>query len=315
MRHRDFIRVEDCYFSVIGYCHDEAVRCLLRYVPSDEGDRVDARGRRYKKLGHEEALKYRRFGRYVERGLFKIPRDIVDEVFKPEERLEEVCERDEYVAIVRDYLRLPKMGVTGSRLIGLSKPDSDVDFVAYGRSFEIGRRRIREGFLSGELRRPRLREVYLKRKVVIPYEVFRIHEGRKFNRARIGDVEFDLLYVRDERKGVAPDVIGRKMGKAVVRGEVVDDRFVFDYPAYYPIDHDEVKAVLCYAHAYTGQVFKGEVLEAFGTLEVIEGELYLIVGSRRESGEYLVSLTLIEEKGMAEEFNKWRKFKGFEPNS
>ena len=93
-----------------------------------------------------------------------------------------------------------------------------------------------------------------------------------------------------------------------VVAEVVDDRFVFDYPACYFVDHEDVDAVLAFTHTYVGQAFKGEILEARGHVEEINGKRYLIVGTKRETDdEYVVSLTFLESIGLMDEFGKWRR--------
>ncbi len=308
IRHRDFIRVGDFYFSAVGYSRGSSVRCLLRYVPSDEGDRLNSEGRRYKKLSHAEALRYPLFEEFKRNGVFFVPMDVVDEIYRPDERLEEVCERDGVVARLADFFRLRRMGVTGSRLIGLSKGDSDVDFVAYGfKNFEKGRLKIKEGFEEGTLDPPDLVKVYERRKVNLPFEVFRVHEERKFNKAKIDGVNFDLLFVRENETPPIPEEMGVKMGTATILAEVTDSRFAFDYPACYFVDHPEIEAVLSYTHTFIGQAFEGEVLEARGVLEEIDGKLYLIVGTLRESeNEYIVSMNLLKSFNLEREFAIWK---------
>ncbi len=307
IRHRDFIRVGDFYFSAVGYSYGDFVRCLLRYVPSDEGDRL-LEGKRYKKLSHAEALRYPLFEEFKMNGVFFVPIDVVDEIYRPDERLEEVCERDGTVSKLADFFGLKRMGVTGSRLIGLSREDSDVDFVAYGlKNFEEGRLKIKEGLEDGSLDPPDLVKVYERRKVNLPFEVFRVHEERKFNKAKIDGVNFDLLFVRESESSPIPEVIGVKIGTATISAEVTDSRFAFDYPACYFVDHPEIEAVLSYTHTFVGQAFEGEVLEARGVLEEIKGKLYLIVGTLRESeGEYIVSMDLLKSFNLEREFAIWK---------
>ncbi len=305
-RLRDFIRVEDCYFSVVGYEHCDGVRCLLRYVPCKYGDRVDLRGKRYRKLSHKEALNY--FKEFQRDGIFIIPHDIIDEIYKPDERLREVCERDEDVRKIAEFFELPKMGVTGSRLIGLKGKDSDVDFVAYGRSsFELGRKKITKGLKSYELEKPNLEHVYRRRRVNLPFEIFKIHEERKFNRAVLDGISFDLLYVRDyDERPPIPEKKGKKIGYATITAEVIDDRFVFDYPACYFVDHPKIEAILSFTHTFVGQAFKGEVVEAYGVVEKIDDKFYLIVGTLRECDEYIVSKTLLNLSNLEYEFERWK---------
>ncbi len=303
IRHRDFIRVKDFYFSVVGYRHDRCVKCILRYVPCSSGSR-SINGRRYRKLRHSEALKY--FREFCKNGLHCIPRDMIDEVYRTDERFLEVCMRDVDVRKVAEFFKLPKMGITGSRLIGLKGEDSDVDLVLYDRYFDVGRKKIEKGLMRGVLEQPDLEFVYRKRCVNIPFEVFRVHEIRKYNRAVLDGICFDILYVRDKILGGEIEEIGRKICKTTLRARVLYERS-FDYPAFYLVDRN-VRAVLSFTHTYSGQVFRGEIMEARGFIEEIDGERYLIVGTRREvEDEYIVSISLLERLKLLEEFLSWKK--------
>ncbi|AKG92550.1 Uncharacterized protein conserved in archaea [Geoglobus ahangari] len=308
IRLRDFIRVGDLFFSVVGYRNDESVKCFLRYAPGKGGRFKD--GREYRKLSHEEAIAVGERYFSPKEGVFRVNHTEIDEVFKPEERLSEAM--DSEVRKVVDFLHeIPReeMGVTGSRLIGLKGQESDVDFVVYGRYWFEARERIKRGIERGELSEPddeTWEFIFRKRKPPLSYEAFLLHERRKYHRAFIGSTYFDLLYVRgyEELNKPIPEEVGTKLGKMRVVARVISDRDVFDYPAYYPVDHPEIRAVLSFTHTYAGQVFEGEVLEAYGQLEEIDGERYLIVGTKRETeDEYIVSRTLLERMGVSEYLN------------
>ncbi len=311
IRLRDFIEVDGLYFSVVGYKNSKKIKCLLRYVPDESGDRVKD-GVRYKKLSHKEAVNYPRTKKYYDNGIFRVPIDEVDRVYKPEERLKDV-KSNEVKKIVEyfDLVPISKMGVTGSRLIGLEGKESDVDFIVYGKWWFAAREKIRKGIEKGTLQEPDEETwdfIYRKRKITMPYNIFLEQERRKYHRAFLGSTYFDLLYVRDygEMNKSIPEDPGKKLGKFTLEAEVLDDSLIFDYPAYYPVKHSEVKAVLCFTHTYVGQAFKGELLRARGDLEEINGEKYLVVGTRREvEDEYIVSLSLIENLGLVEEFKEW----------
>jgi len=308
LRLRDFIKVEDCYFSVIGYEHSDGIRCLLRYVPDPSGDRVDLNGRRYRKLTHSESLSFGRFREFVRDGIFVIPHARVEWIFKPDELLDEICKRDLEVRRIAEFFNMPKMGVTGSRLIGLKGKSSDVDFVVYGkRWFNLGREKIKKGIESKILQECDYEYVYKKRRVTLPFDVFVVHERRKNNRAILDDIMFDLLYVRDyNEKSPIPERKGKKLGIKTIRAKVIDDSLIFDYPACYIVEHSEIKAVLSFTHTFVGQAFKGETIEAKGIVEEIDGERYLIVGTLRETEEeYVVSLTLLESLNLLDEFRSW----------
>ncbi len=301
LRLRDFVRVGDLFFSVVGYRNEESAKCFLRYAPGKGGRFRE--GVEYRKLTHQEAIERGRRYFIPGEGIFRVPYNEIDEVFKPEERLKDVMDA-EVRKVVQFLDRIPdgEMGVTGSRLIGLTSSESDVDFVVYGKHWFVARELIRKGIESGKLSEPdedTWEFIYAKRKPPISYEAFLSHERRKYHRAFIGSTYFDLLYVRgyDELNKQIPETIGRKMGKMRITARLLSDRDVFDYPAYYPVDHPEIEAVLSFTHTYAGQAFEGEVLEAYGQLEEIGGKLYLIVGTKRETeDEYIVSRTLLERE-------------------
>ncbi len=309
LRLRDFIRVGDLFFSVVGYRNYPRIKCFLRYAPGD-GDRFKD-GKKYKKLSHEEAIEigWKHFSE--KEGIFRIDYSLVDEVFKPEERLHEVMD-GEVRKVVEFFGGIPHkdMGVTGSRLIGLKGNESDVDFIIYGKNWFKGREKIRLGIERGKISEPddeTWEFIYRKRKPPLSYEAFLIHERRKFHRAFIGSTYFDLLYVRgyDEIEKEIPEEIGEKKGKIKIKAKLKDDRDIFDYPAFYPVDHRTIHAVVCYTHTYVGQVFKGEVLEACGQVEEIGGKLYLVVGTKRETeDEYIISKTLMEKYSITNYLNQ-----------
>lgn len=286
MRFRDFIEIRDHFFSVLKGC--DPVICILRYAPSNRG---------MKKVQHSHVHTY--FKEYYRDGLHYIPLKYVERHYDAMKMLEEVCERDMSVRNVANFFKLDKMGVTGSRLIGLEREDSDVDFVLYGECFEIGREKVRRGLERGVLDRPDFEKIYEKRKTSIPYSVFKVHEERKYNRAILDGIDFDILYVGEDVKIMK----GEKVGKVIVRGKVIEAR-PFDYPAYYKLPGYDV---LCYTHTFVGQAFEGEVVEVRGNLEIHGGKKFIIVGSRREvEDEYVVSLTLLEKRSIIDEFKMWR---------
>ena len=305
LRLRDFIRVGNLFFSVVGYRNENGIKCFLRYAPG-KGERFRD-GQEYRKLKHDEAVEIG--DKYFKKseGIFRVSKDDVDEVFKPEERLKEVMDR-EVKRVVNFFEGMPRedMGVTGSRLIGLKGDDSDVDFIIYGKNWIRGREKIKTGIERGKISEPddeTWEFIYRKRKPPLSYGAFLAHERRKFHRAFIGSTYFDLLYVRgyDELHKKIPEGVGEKLGKIRIVARLRDDRDVFDYPAFYPVEHSKIDAVLSYTHTYAGQAFRGEIMEALGELEKIDGKLYLIVGTKRETeDEYIVSRTLLEKLGMKE---------------
>lgn len=300
-RIRDFIETEDGWiFSVADYAHTDGFRCLLRYVPDPAGSR-EARGIKYRKLDFEEAFEFlkRKRPEYV-RDLHVVPEEDVVRLYRPNEELPRVAETDSRVKRISTMLTkggLPEecIGITGSMLIGLQSPSSDIDLVAYGDAWwkarEIVARAKAEGHIQ-ELDEAMWRRIYSKRKPEISFEEFVLHEMRKGNRGMIDGTYFDLLFTRDWAQ-IKPALPGEVIGRRKIVAKVLDAEFSFDSPAIFKLDH-EVSEIFCYSHTYAGQALPGETLEAMGVLEETPTGKRLVVGTTREAkGEWIRSLTLL----------------------
>ena len=160
VRTRDFIYTnDDMYFASTNYIHPkDKVNSFLRYIPDPEGDR-EKNGKRYRKVGSEEAYSYLRenhpdylyFCDITNVEMMGVPLDKVERIIKPDERLlglkdtfdnggevknPELISKLMDVADFFHYLAdIPydHLGISGSILPGLQKSDvSDLDFVVYG---------------------------------------------------------------------------------------------------------------------------------------------------------------------------------------
>jgi hypothetical protein len=302
-RIRDFFEtIEGWIFAVADYNHPEGLRCMLRYVPDVAGERT-VNGRRFRKMDFDEAFEFLRRERpdYV-RDLHTVPEKDVLRLYQPSLGLKAVAQQDERVRIIASMLAesgVPreKMGITGSMLVGLHSPTSDIDFVVYGPAWwkarEILTRAKARGTI-GDLDEATWRRIYAKRKPEICLEEFMLHEKRKGNRGMVDGTYFDLLFTRDWSQ-IQQQPAGRPVGESKILANVVNADFAFDSPAIFRLDHPEVKEIFCYSHTYAGQALPGEAIEAKGVLEETAFGLRLVVGTTREArGEWIRSLTLLE---------------------
>lgn len=304
-RIRDFLETVDGWiFAVVDYHHPEGIRSMLRYVPDPKGER-SSEGVRYRKLDFEEAYDFLRKERpeYV-RDVHVVPGGDVSRLFRPEEELSRIAERDERVAEIVSVLRkggVPdgKMGITGSILVGLEGPASDIDFLVRGSAWW----RARDVIAAAKKEDGRIRDldeatwdkIYRKRVPDIDRHEFVLHERRKGNRGVVDGTYFDLLFTRDWDQIGPPFPPGKKAGRRKIEGRVIDAEFAFDNPAVFEIDHPEISTILCYTHTYAGQALPGERIEASGVVEETEDGKRLVVGTTREAkGEWIRSLTLLE---------------------
>jgi len=306
IRLRDFIEDKDgCIYAVSAYDNTEAVGCVLRYVPDEGGARVSPEGVRYTKYDFEDAFEYIRKNKpeYLD-VVHRVPQEDIRRVFKPEEEIDNLCLRDKRVEkLVGVFGVSPgKTGCTGSLLVGLENEASDIDMVVYGHDWFFAQQNLKNAVLRGEmdpLSDELWNKVYKKRIPEIDFDTFVLHEKRKWNRGEIDGTYFDLLYTRDyddlDRVRISK---GEVLGKKKIEAEVMDSSLIFDSPAVYSVNHDEISKVLSFTHTYSGQALNGEIIEACGYVEDHGFEKWLVVGTTREAkGEYIISKTLIEELG------------------
>ncbi len=304
LRLRDFVEDRDGWlYAVAAYDNGERAGCVLRYVPDSAGDRVRrGTGERYRKLDFPEA--YARIAAekpgYLDL-LHRIPLDEIAAVHKPEEVFPAVLSRDERVRRLADALELApgSAGCTGSLLVGLEGPASDIDLVVYGQTWYRTQMLLPQAIRAGlvdDLSEELWQRVYAKRRPELTYEAFRLHEARKWNRGQIGGTYFDLLFSRDYAAiDPVPIPKGPVLGRAAIEAIVTDASLAYDVPAVYVVDHPDVSRVLSFTHTYAGQALRGETIEAKGVLEAHGDEHWLVVGTSREPvGEYILSKTLLE---------------------
>ncbi|HWQ66115.1 MAG TPA: DNA polymerase subunit beta [Methanospirillum sp.] len=304
IRIRDFIRDDDDWlYAVAAYDNDQAVGCVLRYIPDPTGDRRGSSGTRYRKVNFDEAFSLIREKKPAYAGLVhRVPKEDIKEVLKPDKKVQSLATEDDRVArLIQLFGSEPGIyGVTGSMLCGLAGPDSDIDGVVYGRHFLHAQHQLQEGIKSGvveDLDDRLWKNVYAKRNPDLSYEEFLIQEQRKWNRGQIDGTYFDLLYSRgyEDLPGFAMKQ-GTVLGKKTIEAVVTGDEFAFDSPAIYEVNHPEISRVLSFTHTYTGQAFIGERIEARGIIEQHGAEQWLIVGTTREArGEFIRSLSLLEK--------------------
>ncbi len=303
VRLRDFIETREHWiFSVVDYYCGDGVRCLLRYVPSPDGERMRD-GIRFKKMGFDEAYAFIKKERpeYADRVML-VPFGDVTRHYQPHDGLVRALDYDPRVRKMADALEgvdFGQMGITGSRLVGLGAESSDVDFVVYGNEWYKARAALQRAIASGKVDAiddEGWEKIYRKRKPDLTFEEFYLHERRKGNRCLIDGALADLLFVRSWDQIGPPIPIGEDLGTRTITARVTDASFAFDSPAIYWVDHPEVSAVLSFTHTYAGQALAGETIEARGRLERHEGSMLLIVGTSREpKGEWIKSLMLLGE--------------------
>lgn len=307
-RLRDFlITKEDWIFAVADYFHPQGIRSTLRYVPDEDGER-ERNGIRYRKYDFDDAFEFMRKKRpqWVQ-DVHVVPENQVKQILKPTDSIPELFRKDHRIAAIVGLLQgagipVSQMGVTGSLLAGLQNETSDIDFVVYGSAWFDARDAISvaksKSSIIEDLSEEMWQRIYNKRIPEISFDEFILHEQRKGNRGMVEGTYFDLLFVRDWEQINEPMLRGEDIKTAKIEATVTNADFAFDSPSVYKVDHERIDYVLSYTHTYAGQALVGEVIEAQGVVEQVGDTCRLVVGTSREpKGEWIRSLTLLEEYG------------------
>ena len=277
-----------------------AILCFLRYVKTDEV---------WQKLNTDRANQFlaTHFPKYLYYSPFKqahchaVRVEQVVIHHQPRLRLQQLLQQSPQDAIETDLGQLCRLyqqqgfdltglGVTGSVLIAAQNHHSDIDLVCYCRTQFRQLQQLTEQFIQlgqlAALSRLDWQVSYQRRACDLTEQQYRWHEQRKLNKAVINQRKFDLSLVSEQQEAVLQY---EKQGHLTLTLLVTDDRFAFDYPAKFLVQHTEIQSIVSYTATYTGQAQAGEWIEVSGQLEQAStGGQRLVVGSSREAvGEYI----------------------------
>ena len=305
MRPRDYLETAGgLYFAVVSSTLDAGCALTsLRYV---------RQGPSLLKLGTDDANRFLREQRpaylvhstLIDAMIHRVPLGDVLRVHRPDQRLAALratgpTDRFEGLALravgalVDAGASGDRIGLGGSLLLGAQHAESDIDLVVYGRGdFAAARRALGAAVRAGQLQaldRAQWEAVWLRRGPDIGLEEYVRAETRKQNKALVEGTRVDLTLVVDRDEEVPERGPFRKLGKIVVRAEVVDVVAAFDHPARYRVKSEEVSEVVSFTPTYAGQALAGEMIEASGWLEQDSvGARRVVVGTSREAGgEYV----------------------------
>ena len=300
---KDFIETaEGLIFAVVGQSLEGGkVLCFLRYVHGFSS---------WKKIATMSAndLLQQRYPGYLhyspilDAHLHAVAIDQIVKHHQPQQRLQEILYSSLHDAVELDLLQLSELlqlhgldlsqiGITGSILVGVQNPASDIDLVCYGRDVfyqcrAIVQKLIEQGDLQ-DLDNLDWQQSYMRRSCDLSFDDYVWHERRKGNKALINGRKFDLSFVDH---GAESNGRGyQKCGAIILQCRVIDDFHAFDYPAEFKIDYQQIKSIVSFTATYTGQAITGERVEVSGVLEQSEqGVKRIVVGSSREAqGEYI----------------------------
>jgi len=309
-REGDYIETLDgLVCDVKGLVHPkDRVVAFPRFVPDPNGERV-RNGLRFRKvypLADRFALlrdrypEYYRFDHVFGRYMSEIPRESISRINRPIEKVAELAKRGRLDSAERDALdfalllgttpglRSDAVGISGSVLVGLHTPQSDVDILVYGvKNCLLIRRRVEKLLGEGcEVKRyseEGLRRLFEFRSqdTAMSFHDFVRLERRKTIEGTFRGRDFFIRHVKapDEVGEVYGDRIYRPLGRLVVEATITDDSDSIFTPCSYKVSHVTVvqgregvliAEIVSFRGRFCEQARKGERVVAAGTLERVE---------------------------------------------
>jgi predicted nucleotidyltransferase len=327
------ITEEELVFEIKGSVHPQnRAIAYLRYVPDGNGDRVSTSGERYRKiydLKQRESFLETNHPEYLwidpfrERRIQSVPRKQIMFVLNPIDAIGRMRDRGIHLSsLEKDTLELVDIlieisgitthdiGVTGSQLVGLSTPESDIDLVVYG---EANGRLVYHALKNGFDSIPKLQRYSngkLKNHVEFRWGTSTPWKGllsqieqNKVLQGLFGKREFFIRLVKH------PQEIDYRYGERSFshQGEgfficsILDHAQSIFTPCEYLVNCDEksdLKRIVSYRGRFTEQVSSGQMVEVKGRIErviskEIGSELQLVVGE--SNTDFLVPIEGIEK--------------------
>ena len=337
-RDRDYIQtVEDFLFCVVGGVHPaDRVISYVKYIPSRHGDweknekRFQRLMRSYTMLNLIKTLDFlEEYPQYLYESdvmgirISAVPLNRIVFHFRPEEKMRKLAEakRKELDELQNKALKLAialseksgvplkYFGVTGSILLDIHQPFSDIDLTIYGiensKAVKETLRRIysvREASIS-RLKGAKAEEWCLNKSRMYPltYDEAKVILSRKWNRGVFQGTMFSIhpIKLEDELSEKYGDRIFRPKGMIKIEATVSDSSESEFMPSIYIVENvkilsgpnvKDIREVTSYEGLYGGIADEGEKIIAYGKLEMVvdkrKNEEYyrVLIGSQKALG-------------------------------
>jgi len=304
--------LDGLFFDVKGLAHPpEKVVSFIRFIPDPKGDRK-REGVTYRKVYalHERyELILKRFPQYLvydqvfNEWLCEVPIEAIRNHYKPVDHLRKLRHQDtldelesqalEFVELLRKTAGVSwsKLGVSGSILVKLHTPASDIDPVVYGsRNCRKVHSALKSLLQEKEscVRSYHLDELgklfdFRSKDTVTSFEEFVRTESRKVLQGKFMGRDYFLRFVKDwneveERYGM---VHYKPEGYAKIRARVLDDSEGIFTPCHYKINRVEVlegnhvtsiEEIVSFRGRFCEQAKNGETVVAQGKVERVQEE-------------------------------------------
>jgi len=297
-------------FDVKGLIHPpRKIIAFIRFTPDPKGDRK-REGVTYRKVYplHERYVLLReRFPQYLvydrvfNEWLSEVPIEAIRRHYKPVEYLRKLRQKKQLTKLEKAALHFAELlkknadvswsalGVSGSLLVGLHTPKSDIDLIVYGaqncyrvydslRILVSDKDSLVKSYSRGELRR--LFD-FRSKDTSMSFEDFVRTESRKVLQGKFKSYDYYIRCVKDwneidEHYGT---VHYQPVGYAQIKARVVDDSQMIFSPCRYKIENVEIvegpkiesiQEIVSFRGRFCEQARKGESVIAQGKIERVQ---------------------------------------------
>jgi len=302
--------VDHLFFDVKGLVHPpEKVVAFIRFVPDQKGNRKRGRTtyRKVYSLSERYVLLKEAFPHYLvydpvfDENLCEVPVKVVRRHYKPVDRLRNLRREDKldemevqalsFVKLLKETAGVSwnQLGISGSILVKLHTPASDVDPVVYGSKSCYRVYSALKSLLEDEKSQVRpyrpdeLKKLFdfRSRDTVTSFEEFVRTESRKALQGMFMERDYFVRFVKDwneveERYGT---IRYKSVGYARIKAKVVDDSEMIFTPCCYRIEDvkvvdgvrvEPIEEIVSFRGRFCEQARNGETVIAQGKVEQVQ---------------------------------------------
>jgi predicted nucleotidyltransferase len=302
--------VDGNIFDVKGLIHPpDRVIAFIRFTPDPAGERVRG-AKRYRKvyaLRERYELLRKEFPQYLVRDpvfnqwLCEVPVESVKQHYEPSKYLRQLRRRSALCELEKQALELAQLlrtksrvswsafGVSGSLLVGMHTPESDIDLIVYGsqncrtvyKTLTSLVRDEKSGLKPYKKRDLEKLFDFRSKDTVMRFEDFARTESRKVLQGRFHETDYFIRCVKawNEVSETYGAVRYLSVGDAKVQATVVDDAEMIFTPCVYQIGDvralegkcaEPIREIVSFRGRFCEQARYGEEVVAQGMVESVE---------------------------------------------
>jgi hypothetical protein len=299
-------------FDVKGLVHPpRKIIAFIRYVPNPDGDRKrdEVAYKKVYALSERYALLKKAYPQYLvydkvfNENLCEVPVETVKRHFKPIDYLRDLRNSDkvdktenqalQFAEILRKTAKVSwdKLGISGSILVRLHTPASDIDLIVYGSETCCKVYSALESLLKSEespVKPYSVRELkdlfgFRSKDTAMSFEDFVRTESRKVLQGKFMGRDYFIRFVKDwnEIEEQYGTILYKPVGYAKIKANVVEDSEATFTPCCYKIDNikllegtriEAIEEIVSFRGRFCEQAKKGETVIAQGKIESLQKE-------------------------------------------